>query len=221
MNPDPHKILGIEKNATVNDIKRAYRVKAAKYHPDVGGDAWVFQQVQDAYQTLMSIHWASPTKADQQPPRPKQNPNSPEQTPPPRTASGHPKTTSNPAEPVAHTQPNSKQPHPIHQVLFTHLPLQNETTYFILVNCLDVFMTYILIRFGAIESNPLANYFLQRWNFAGMIYFKMAIVAFVCIIVQLVARQNLTKARYLIFSGIAIVGTVVIYSSVLLVRRFL
>lgn len=33
-NPDPYKILGIQKNATEEDIKRAFRVLAKKYHPD-------------------------------------------------------------------------------------------------------------------------------------------------------------------------------------------
>lgn len=101
------------------------------------------------------------------------------------------------------------------------LPLQNETTWFILANCLDVFVTYILIRFGAIESNPVANYFLQNYGFAVMIYYKMGIVAFVCVVTQLIAWKNLHKARWLLRVGILIVGAVVVYSSVLFVRHFL
>ncbi len=50
--PDPYKILGLERTATLDDIRQAYRIKAAKYHPDQGGDAWVFQQVNEAYAAL-------------------------------------------------------------------------------------------------------------------------------------------------------------------------
>lgn len=101
------------------------------------------------------------------------------------------------------------------------LPLQNETTWFIFANCLDVFVTYILIRSGAIESNPVANYFLQNYGFAVMIYYKMAVVAFVCVVTQLVAWKNLAKARWLMRIGILIVGAVVVYSSALFVKHFL
>ena len=101
------------------------------------------------------------------------------------------------------------------------LPLQNETTWFIFANCLDVFMTYILIRSGAIESNPVANYFLQNYGFAVMIYYKMGVVAFVCVVTQLVAWKNLAKARWLMRIGILIVGAVVVYSSALFVKHFL
>jgi uncharacterized membrane protein len=100
------------------------------------------------------------------------------------------------------------------------LPLQSQTTWFILANCLDVFLTYVLIRAGAIESNPIANYFLQRWGFAAMIYFKMFVVAFVCVIAQIVAWKNLQKAKWLMALGILLVGVVVVYSAVLYARHF-
>lgn len=109
----------------------------------------------------------------------------------------------------------------LRQFLSGHLPLQNETTWFILANCLDVFMTYVLIRSGAIESNPVANYFLARWGFAAMIYFKMFIVAFVCVIAQIIAWHSLFRARWLMRLGILIVGLVVAYSAVLFARHFM
>ena len=49
---DPHKILGVPKDATLGQIKAAYRQKLFKYHPDQGGDAWAFQQVEMAYRQL-------------------------------------------------------------------------------------------------------------------------------------------------------------------------
>lgn len=49
---DYYSILGIDKNANQDDIKRAYRSLASKHHPDKGGDTAKFQQIQEAYATL-------------------------------------------------------------------------------------------------------------------------------------------------------------------------
>lgn len=45
--------LGLTKNASEEDIKRAYRAMAVRLHPDKpGGDTQRFQQLQDAYQQI-------------------------------------------------------------------------------------------------------------------------------------------------------------------------
>lgn len=51
-NRDYYDILGISKNASAEDIKRAYRKKAVELHPDKGGDAEKFKEVNEAYQVL-------------------------------------------------------------------------------------------------------------------------------------------------------------------------
>jgi formylglycine-generating enzyme required for sulfatase activity len=70
---DPYKILGIEKDASPDEIRRAYRKKAAKYHPDKGGDTWIFQQIQDAYDQLTG-------KKKPEPPKPAASAQSDQQT---------------------------------------------------------------------------------------------------------------------------------------------
>lgn len=52
MSKDYYKILGVEKNATPDEIKRAYRKLAHQYHPDKGGDPEKFKEVNEAYQVL-------------------------------------------------------------------------------------------------------------------------------------------------------------------------
>ena len=52
---DYYKILGVQKGATPEDIKKAYRRLAHKYHPDKGGDATRFKEVSEAYQVLSDI----------------------------------------------------------------------------------------------------------------------------------------------------------------------
>lgn len=100
------------------------------------------------------------------------------------------------------------------------LPLETETCFFILVNALDVAMTYVLLNHSPEfqESNQIANYFLGRWGFRGMIYFKFALVAFVTVIAQVIAMTRPRTAKWLLIVGTAIVGSVVIYSAYLWIR---
>lgn len=50
---DYYNLLGIDKNASKDDIKKAFYKLAAKYHPDKkGGDEAKFKEVNEAYQTL-------------------------------------------------------------------------------------------------------------------------------------------------------------------------
>ncbi|WP_322155643.1 J domain-containing protein [Paratractidigestivibacter sp.] len=47
-----YDILGVKRDATDDDIKKAFRRLAAKYHPDAGGDEAKFKEVSEAYTTL-------------------------------------------------------------------------------------------------------------------------------------------------------------------------
>jgi len=49
---DYYQILGISRNASQEEVKKAYRKLAHKYHPDKGGDEKKFKQINEAYQTL-------------------------------------------------------------------------------------------------------------------------------------------------------------------------
>ena len=47
-----YKILGVEKTASIDDIKRAFKKKALREHPDKGGDAEKFKELAVAYEVL-------------------------------------------------------------------------------------------------------------------------------------------------------------------------
>jgi DnaJ-class molecular chaperone len=49
---NPYQTLGVDRNATADEIKRAYRKLASQHHPDRGGDTQTFQGIQAAYDTL-------------------------------------------------------------------------------------------------------------------------------------------------------------------------
>lgn len=47
-----YKLLEVEKDASNNDIKKAYRKLAVKHHPDKGGDPEKFKEISRAYEVL-------------------------------------------------------------------------------------------------------------------------------------------------------------------------
>ncbi len=52
MDKDYYNVLGVAKDASAADIKKAYYRLAHKYHPDKGGDEKKFKEVNEAYQIL-------------------------------------------------------------------------------------------------------------------------------------------------------------------------
>lgn len=51
-NRNYYDVLGVQKNASEDEIKKAFRKLAVKYHPDNGGDENKFKEISEAYETL-------------------------------------------------------------------------------------------------------------------------------------------------------------------------
>lgn len=107
------------------------------------------------------------------------------------------------------------------------LQYETELSWFILVGAMDVFMTYLILRFSAegrtqnplIEGNPLARMILHRWGIRGMVFFKFIMVAVVAVIAEVVGKTRPHVGRNLLRFGTLVVGGVVIYSLMLLIRN--
>lgn len=229
---DPRKVLGVSADATLDEIQKAYRLKAKKHHPDMGGDAWAFEHVQEAYQALINTAAQSKPKPQtrskpQTSPSPKPSPK-PQSTARPKNRSANKQGPNSSGRrshqqangPAAKPKPKAKKELPWYSFFVRQLPLQNETTVFILVNVLDIFMTHRLLSLGGIEANPIANFFIRRWGFNGAIGFKLILVATVCVIAQIVATKKLNTAKRLLIVGTLIVSCVVIYSVGLYMKHF-
>ncbi|MBI4359175.1 MAG: molecular chaperone DnaJ [Candidatus Nealsonbacteria bacterium] len=52
MTKDYYEILGVKKDASSEEIRKAYHQLAHKHHPDKGGDSAKFKEISEAYQVL-------------------------------------------------------------------------------------------------------------------------------------------------------------------------
>ncbi len=63
---DPLKVLGVTADASLEQIRDAYRQKAKRYHPDAGGEDWIFRILSQSHELLCSArvvratHFARP-----------------------------------------------------------------------------------------------------------------------------------------------------------------
>ena len=56
-----YEILGVDPTVDDGELRRAYRLRLRQTHPDTGGDAAVFIQVQRAWEPVSYTHLTLPT----------------------------------------------------------------------------------------------------------------------------------------------------------------
>lgn len=64
---DPYAVLGVTRDASLEQIRDAYRSKTKKYHPDVGGEDWAFRILAQAYELLSTDRVMRATRTETAP----------------------------------------------------------------------------------------------------------------------------------------------------------
>ena len=81
--------------------------------------------------------------------------------------------------------------------------LANESLLLVTLSACDLFMTYILLWQGGhfYEANPVARWFFERWNIAGMTAFKFGLVAIIIVLCETIERHRPRVGRAIVLLG--------------------
>ena len=61
---DPQAVLGVPADATLEQIRDAYRRKCKTFHPDAGGEEWAFRVLVQSYELLSTARVLRATRAE-------------------------------------------------------------------------------------------------------------------------------------------------------------
>ncbi len=107
---DPLKVLGVPADASLEQIREAYRAKAKVYHPDKGGEDWAFRILSQSYELLCSARVVRAAHFESRPDRTV-----------PTAASGSARRRPEPSAETVHAGLHDKDIDPVHLVAIEHL----------------------------------------------------------------------------------------------------
>jgi hypothetical protein len=87
------------------------------------------------------------------------------------------------------------------------------------VSSLDIMLTWLILRDGGEEVNPVAKLVIDAWALNGAILFKFGLILFVIIVCEVVARVRPRVAFLLIWFGVLISSFPPVWSVVLLIMH--
>jgi hypothetical protein len=90
--------------------------------------------------------------------------------------------------------------------------LGQEILWLLLLSAGDLFVTYALLWQGKFyEANPVARWFYDRWNIAGMTAFKFGVIAFVVILGETIEKRRPGVGRAILLLGCLAAGAAMLY----------
>lgn len=96
---------------------------------------------------------------------------------------------------------------------------QEHYVWLVFVGSLDIMLTWVILRNGGEEVNPVAKIVIDGWGLNGAIAFKFALTLFVIVACEAIARVRPTTARLLIWFGVLISSFPPIWSVFLLIAH--
>ncbi|MEY3143201.1 MAG: hypothetical protein RLY21_1694 [Planctomycetota bacterium] len=103
---------------------------------------------------------------------------------------------------------------------FAHSPemhFQNAYVWIIFISSLDIMLTWKILIRGGIEVNPVAAVVIDAWGMHGAIAFKFALMMWVIVACEILARLKRNAGRFLAGAAIVISASPVVWSLFLLV----
>ena len=84
------------------------------------------------------------------------------------------------------------------------MKFQEHYVWLIFVGSLDIMLTWVILRNGGEEVNPVAKLVIDAWGLNGAIAFKFALTLFVIVACEAIARVRPLTALILIWFGVLI-----------------
>jgi hypothetical protein len=89
----------------------------------------------------------------------------------------------------------------------------------IFVSSLDIMLTWVILRDGGEEVNPVAKLVIDAWGLNGAILFKFGLILFVIICCEVISRVRPRVAFLLIWFGVLISSFPPVWSVALLIMH--
>jgi hypothetical protein len=73
----------------------------------------------------------------------------------------------------------------------------------VVLSAADLFMTFTLLQTSTrfVEGNPVAQWFLARWNIMGLVFFKFSMIGGVILASEIIERHRPGWGRFVLLVG--------------------
>lgn len=105
---------------------------------------------------------------------------------------------------------------------FAHAPemhYQNAYVWLIFVSSLDIMLTWKILEGGGVEVNPVAALIIDHWGMQGAIAFKFALMMWVIVVCEVLARKRASAGRFLSVLAVVVSASPVAWSLFLLIAH--
>ena len=95
----------------------------------------------------------------------------------------------------------------------------NGYVWLVFVSSLDFMLTWLILKLGGREVNPIADAVLSSSGYAGLVGYKFALVVLFIVMCETVGRRKRPVGRRLAMVGVAISSTPIVLSLWLLITN--